>query len=143
MEIIFIFIISILVFGYYMLKTRQLVSKTTNGNFKYPQGTDCKLVVNGKTLKHLSSQGKYVVIVTGDSLNPDYSNGDFVIISRILPEKIKKGQYVLIENKLHKCIVKICTVHKDGTCTATYDGFKFKICKEEIGGIIENKLRRG
>lgn len=142
MEILFIFILSIL-FGYYMLKTRQLVSETTNSNFKYPQGRDCKLVVNGETLKHLSSKGKYVVIVTGDSLNPDYSNGDFVIISRILPEKIKRGQYILIENGLHKCIAKICTVHRDGTWTVTCDEFKFKIRKEEIGGIIENKIRRG
>lgn len=145
MEILFIFILGILVFGYYMLKTKRLSSEITNSydNFKYPQGRDCKLVVNGETLKHLSSKGKYVVIVTGDSLNPDYSNGDFVIISRILPEKIKRGQYVLIKNGLHKCIVKICTVHRDGTWTVTYDGFKFKICKEEIGGIIENKIRRG
>lgn len=141
MEILFIFILSIL-FGYYMLKTRQLVSETTNSNFKYPQGRDCKLVVNGETLKHLSSKGKYVVIVTGDSLNPDYSNGDFVIISRILPEKIKRGQYILIEYG-HKCIAKICTVHRDGTWTVTCDEFKFKIRKEEIGGIIENKIRRG
>lgn len=143
MEILFIFILSILVFGYYMLKTRRLVSEITNGNFKYPQGTDCKLVVNGETLKHLSSKGKYVVIITGDSLNPDYSDGDFVIISRILPEKIKRGQYILIKNGLHKCIAKICTVHRDGTWTVIYDEFRFKIRKEEIGGIIENKLRRG
>ena len=148
MEIIFIFILSILililVFGYYMLKTKRLVSEDiVNSNFKYPQGRDCKLMVNGETLKHLSSKGKYVVIVTGDSLNPDYSNGDFVIISRILPKKIKRGQYILIKNKFHKCIVKICTVHRDGTWTAICDEFKFKIHKEEIGGIIENKIRRG
>lgn len=143
MEILFIFILGILVVGYYIFKTKRLVSEITNDNFKYPQGRDCKLVVNGETLKHLSSKGKYVVIVTGDSLNPDYSNGDFVIISRILPEKIKRGQYVLIKNGLHKHIVKICTVHRDGTWTVTYDGLKFKICKEEIGGILENKIRRG
>lgn len=144
MEILFIFILSILVFGYYMLKTRQLVSEATvNSNFKYPQGRDCKLIVDGKTLKHLSSEGKYIVIVTDDSLNPDYSNGDFVIISRILPEKIKRGQYILIENGLHKCIVKICTVHRDGTWTVICDEFKTKICKKDIGGIVENKIRRG
>ena len=144
MEILFIFILSILIFGYYMLKTRRLVSETTvNSNFKYPQGTDCKLVVNEETLKHLSSKGKYVVIITGDGLNPDYSDGDFVIISRILPEKIKRGQYILTKNGLHKCIAKICTVHRDGTWTAMCDEFKFKIRKEEIGGIIENKIRRG
>lgn len=144
--IIFIFTILIVFEVYYILKIKRSTAiKVTNSNFKYPQGRDCKLVVDGKTLKQLNNEGKYVVIITGDNLNPDYSNGDFVIISRIIPEKIKRNQYVLVKTIEGRMIVKIQRVHRDGTWTVMYDEFfKFKIySKEKIEGIIVNKIRRG
>ena len=148
MESLIIFILTILlVFGvYYILKIKRSTAiKVTNSNFKYPQGRDCKLVVDGKTLKQLNNEGKYVVIITGDDLNPDYSNGDFVIISRIIPEKIKRDQYVLVKTIEGRKIVKIQRVHRDGTWTVICNEFfKFKIrSKKEIEGVIENKIRRG
>lgn len=144
--IIFIFTILLIFEVYYILKIKRSTAiKVTNSNFKYPQGRDCKLVVDGKTLKQLNNEGKYVVIITGDVLNPDYSNGDFVIISRIIPEKIKRNQYVLVKTIEGRMIVKIQRVHRDGTWTVMYDEFfKFKIySKEKIEGIIVNKIRRG
>ena len=144
--IIFIFTILIVFEVYYILKIKRSTAiKVTNSNFKYPQGRDCKLVVDGKTLKQLNNEGKYVVIITSDNLNPDYSNGDFVIISRIIPEKIKRDQYVLVKTIEGRMIVKIQRVHRDGTWTVMYDEFfKFKIySKEKIEGIIVNKIRRG
>lgn len=145
MEILFISVLSVLIFILYQqIRVRhKIITMEKPYNFKYPQGKDCKMVID-ETLLQLNKEGKYVVIITDDSLSPDYSNGDFVIISRTIPEKIKRGLCVLVKTtEQHRCIAKICTAHRDGTWTVILDEFKFIIHKEEIDGIIENKIRRG
>lgn len=139
---IIVTVISILVIAFVVVDIILRISRSKEINiahtdFKYPQGKDCRMLVDGKTLKNLNVEGKYVIILNTNELLPVYKIGDYVIVDRSKPEKLKKGDCILT-NKL--MLIKISTVHRDGNLTGIREGQKIKLSPSDISGVIKSKL---
>ena len=47
-----------------------------------------------------------ILRIHGESMSPEYQDGDFVLLSRIFKKKIKKGDVIVFDNKFYGTLIK-------------------------------------
>ena len=47
-----------------------------------------------------------ILRISGDSMSPDYQDGDFVLLMKLIRGRIKGGDVVIFENKLYGTLIK-------------------------------------